>query len=175
MGTPMYLSEEERHAAFKAGWSHTWNEQEQVGYYIGRPHPPFTECRVVQSLAPNAAGDYDDCADGEPGQLLTRGDNLMSGYVGNPQATQKAMGAGGWYTNLGDICFRLRNATDGGHDYYWLSRDSALLIRGGARRRRRNERTRERACGNVPRAARRPRGALGEHTPAQHMRALEWA
>ena len=36
------------------------------------------------------------------------------------------------YTNLGDVCFRLANANDGGYDYYWLSRDSALLIRGGA-------------------------------------------
>ena len=56
----------------------------------------------------------------------------MSGYVGNAGATKKAFGPGGWYTNLGDMCFRLANKGDGGYDYYWLSRDSALLIRGGA-------------------------------------------
>ena len=135
MGTPLTLSEAERLQAFKAGWAHAHNGQEQVGYYIGRPHPPFTECRIVKSVDDGAGGEggFEDCADGEPGQLITRGDNLMGGYVGNEAATRKALGnEGGWYTNLGDVCFRLRNASDGGHDYYWLSRDSALLIRGGA-------------------------------------------
>jgi len=70
-------------------------------------------------------------AEGEPGQLITRGDNLMSGYVGDEKATAKAMKEG-WYTNLGDIVFYLKNAADGGHDFFWCSRDSALLIRGGA-------------------------------------------
>ena len=134
MGTPLTLSEEERLAAFRAGWEHRHNGQEQVGYYIGRPHPPFTECRIVKSLeGVGEEGAFEDCAEGEPGQLITRGDNLMSGYVGNDAATAKALGnAGRWYTNLGDVCFRLRSAADGGFDYYWQSRDSALLIRGGA-------------------------------------------
>ena len=56
----------------------------------------------------------------------------MSGYVGNSSATAKALSPDGWYTNLGDVCFRLRNPADGAYDYYWMSRDSALLIRGGA-------------------------------------------
>ena len=133
MGTPLHLSEGERLAAFKAGWSHAYKGQEQVGYYIGRPHPPHTEARVVRSLAVDSGQDYVDCADGEPGQLITRGANLMSGYVANAAATSKALGGpGGWYTNLGDVCFRLANVIDGAYDYYWLSRDSALLIRGGA-------------------------------------------
>ena len=50
MGTPLYLSEEQRLGAFQAGWAHSWKGQEQVGYYIGRPHPPYTECRLVTSL-----------------------------------------------------------------------------------------------------------------------------
>jgi hypothetical protein len=165
MGTPLYLDEKERLSAFQAGWAHVYNGQPQVGYYIGRPHPPFTECRIVRSLERGAGGEFTDCDDGEPGQLITRGDNLMSGYVGNAPATAKALGADGWYTNLGDVCFRLRSAVrldelferahveharcqgvttpnvracraaalqDGDFDYYWLSRDSALLIRGGA-------------------------------------------
>ena len=44
----------------------------------------------------------------------------------------KALTPGGWYTNLGDVCFRLVSPIDGAFDYYWQSRDSALLIRGGA-------------------------------------------
>ena len=57
----------------------------------------------------------------------------MSGYVGDAAATKKAIHTevGGWYVNLGDVCFALP-AADGAKDYYWLSRDSALLIRGGA-------------------------------------------
>lgn len=39
--------------------------------------------------------------------------------------------AGGWYTNLGDIGFFLRNTQDGGRDFYWVTRTSNLLIRGG--------------------------------------------
>lgn len=36
-------------------------------------------------------------ADGEPGQLITRGANLMSGYVANAAASAKALGGpGGW-------------------------------------------------------------------------------
>ena len=103
-----------------------------MGYYIGRPHPPFTECRIVKSVEPKDAAYLAPCADGEPGQLITRGDNLMSGYVGNDAATAKALTDDGWYTNLGDICFRLKSEADGEYDYYWQSRDSALLIRGGA-------------------------------------------
>jgi len=41
------------------------------------------------------------------------------------------------YVNLGDVCFWLRaeeGTVHGGaiQDIYWVSRDSALLIRGGA-------------------------------------------
>jgi len=132
MGTPTTLSEEERLAAFKAGWAHSHAGQEQVGYYIGRPHPPFTACKVVESIDPKDPKYLVEVPDGAPGQLVTKGDNLMSGYVGNDAATAKALTADGWYTNLGDITFRLKSPTDGGHDHYWLSRDSALLIRGGA-------------------------------------------
>ena len=132
MGTPLSLSEEERLGAFRAGWGHSHEGQGLVGYYVGRPHPPFTEVRVVRSVDLDKPGYMVECDAGEPGQLITRGDNLMTGYVNNPSATAKAVHEGGWYTNLGDIVFALANAADGGTDYYWLSRDSALLIRGGA-------------------------------------------
>ena len=43
----------------------------------------------------------------------------MSGYVGDAEATARAIhaGAGGWYVKLGDVCFTLR-AADGGADFY---------------------------------------------------------
>jgi len=55
----------------------------------------------------------------------------MSYYVGDAEATRGAFREG-WYTGLRDIAFALRNERDGQLDYYWMSRDSALLIRGGA-------------------------------------------
>mmetsp|Transcript_81283 Transcript_81283/g.161624 ORF Transcript_81283/g.161624 Transcript_81283/m.161624 type:complete len:279 (-) Transcript_81283:9-845(-) len=131
MGTPTYHSDAESLVAFKAGWNHFYGGREQVGYYIGRPHAPFTECRVVKSIEKADPGFMVECEVGEPGQLITRGKNLMSGYVGNDAATAKAFSADGWYTNLGDVVFRLKGV-DGADDYYWQSRDSALLIRGGA-------------------------------------------
>ena len=47
-------------------------------------------------------------------------------------ATAKALRDDGWYLNLGDVGFWLGSASDGGRDFYWRARDSALLIRGGA-------------------------------------------
>ncbi|KAJ8603610.1 hypothetical protein CTAYLR_004840 [Chrysophaeum taylorii] len=120
-GTPLAMTPADRLERFRRGWEHSWRGQATVGYYIGRDHAPLTEVRVVRSVE-----SMEDCDDGEPGYLVTRGDNLMSGYVGNPDATAKAFSDDGWYLNLGDVGFRL------GKDLYWYSRDSAMLIRGGA-------------------------------------------
>ncbi len=43
------------------------------------------------------------------------------------------LSGGGWYTGLRDIGFTLKNGKDGELDFYWMSRDSELLIRGGAK------------------------------------------
>lgn len=48
------------------------------------------------------------------------------------QATAKGIHPSGWYVNLGDVCFWLKSEADGQQDLYWVSRESALLIRGGA-------------------------------------------
>jgi len=132
MGTPFDMPEEEKLRVFRRGWSHTWNKEEQPGYYIGRPHPPHTECRIVRSVAPNEEDYFVDCGEGEPGYLITRGGNVMQEYVKDDEATRKVLREGGWYTGLGDICFWLTNETDGERDHYWMSRETALLIRGGA-------------------------------------------
>ena len=101
MGTPLYLSESERLAAFHAGWAHAYRGQEQVGYYIGRPHPPYTECRVVRSLD-KVGGDFIDAEDGEPGQVTprcTRGARAEGGgcsgeraRVGEEERGERALG-----------------------------------------------------------------------------------
>ena len=133
-GTPLSVPAATRLAAFEAGWAHAWNGAKQCGYYVGRAHAPFTEVMVVKSTDAKSADYLAPCAVGEPGQIVTRGRNLMTGYVANDAATADALDAarGGWYTNLGDVGFCLTNAVDGGADLYWLSRDSAMLIRGGA-------------------------------------------
>ena len=64
--------------------------------------------------------------------MITRGGNLMSGYVKDEEATREVMHEDGWYSGLRDICFWLTSDADGERDYYWMTRDSAMLIRGGA-------------------------------------------
>jgi len=130
MGTPITLSEKELMEAFKAGWSHRYKGEETAGYYIGREHFPFTRVKVVKAIDPESNDYFRPCEIGEPGYLITQGANVMSYYVGDDEAT-KAVFREGWYTGLRDIVFTLRNKKDGQLDYYWMSRDSALLIRGG--------------------------------------------
>ena len=117
--------------AFEAGWSHRHKGEEMIGYYIGREHFPFTRVKVVKAIDPESEDYFRPCEIGESGYLITQGANIMSYYVGDAEAT-KAVFREGWYTGLRDIVFTLRNEKDGQLDYYWMSRDSALLIRGGA-------------------------------------------
>jgi acyl-CoA synthetase (AMP-forming)/AMP-acid ligase II len=131
MATPRTLSKNELSKAFEVGWSHRYKGEKTVGYYVGRGHAPFTRVKVVKSVDPESKAYFQPCEAGEPGHLITQGANIMDYYVGNAEAT-KAVFQEGWYTGLGDIAFALRNEEDGQLDYYWLSRDSALLIRGGA-------------------------------------------
>jgi len=125
-GTPT----EEAMRAFRAGWSHRHGGKEATGYYMGREHYPFTRVQVVRSIEPGSAGYLEPCDPGEPGYFVTQGGNLMTGYVSDPEATE-AVFREGWYTGLRDIVFALEGA-DGNLNYYWMSRDSELLIRGGA-------------------------------------------
>lgn len=131
MATPTATAQDELLSAFEAGWAHRYQDENKAGYYIGREHSPFTRVRVVRSTSPESNGYMRKCDIGEPGYLVTQGPNIMSGYVGDPKATE-AVFQKGWYTGLRDIGFSLRNEKDGKLDYYWMSRDSELLIRGGA-------------------------------------------
>ncbi len=131
MATPREMSKNDLTEAFEAGWSHGYKGEKTIGYYIGREHFPFTRVKVVKSIDPESKAYFQPCETGEPGYLITQGPNIMNYYVGDPEAT-KAVFREGWYTGLRDIAFALRNEKDGQLDYYWMSRDSTLLIRGGA-------------------------------------------
>jgi acyl-CoA synthetase (AMP-forming)/AMP-acid ligase II len=131
MATPRTLSPEHLMKVYEAGWSHCYNGAKTPGYYIGREHFPFTRVKAVKSVEPGSKSYLQPCENGEPGYLITQGANIMSHYVGDPEATKEVL-ASGWYTGLKDIAFALKNDEDGGLDYYWMSRDSEFLIRGGA-------------------------------------------
>jgi len=131
VGTPLTHSPEEKLAVFKAGWDHSYNDQPQTGYYIGRDHRPHTEAKIVKSVVRDNEDYMVECATGEPGLLICKGDNVFTRYVANPEATTKAM-RDDWYVAFGDVCFALKDADGVSDNIYWQSRDSAMLIRGGS-------------------------------------------
>ncbi len=128
--TPTWMTEEETEAAFEAGWRHERRGEKIAGYYIGRDHFPFTRLNLVRQIDPGKPDFMEPCETGEPGYLITQGANIMSGYAGRGDITAEVF-RDGWYTGLRDIGFALRGK-DGRPDFYWVTRDSALLIRGGA-------------------------------------------
>lgn len=123
-GTPLSMSEDERLEAFKRGWAHRFKDEAKPGYYIGTDHRPWTSVRVVKSVDSASEKYLVDCEEGEPGFFITRGANLMTAYVGNNNSSP--FSDDGWYLKLGDVGFALDK------NLYWQSRDSAMLIRGGA-------------------------------------------
>jgi acyl-CoA synthetase (AMP-forming)/AMP-acid ligase II len=131
LGIPRTQSEEARLESFRRGWIHRVNGEPMPGYYIGRPHTPYTEVRIVKGIERGAEGYLEDLAPGLPGYLITRGSNVMTGYADNPSATCEVFD-NDWYLGLKDICFTLENICDRRLDYYWMSRDSSLLIKGGS-------------------------------------------
>jgi long-chain acyl-CoA synthetase len=79
---------------------------------IGQPLA-LTECRIVD-------GNGDDVAQGEPGELIMRGPQFMTGYWKNPQATADVM-RDGWYYS-GDIV-----RADADNFYYVLDRSKEMI------------------------------------------------
>ncbi|MFC1907932.1 AMP-binding protein [Chloroflexota bacterium] len=131
IATPKTMPKNQLMRTFQVGWSHRYKGKDTPGYYIGREHFPFTRVKVVKAIDPKSKGYFQPCEIGEPGYLITQGANIMNYYIGDDEAT-KAVFREGWYTGLRDIVFALKNKRDGDLDYYWISRDSELLIRGGA-------------------------------------------
>lgn len=131
IGIPRHLSDECKFETFHRGWKHVIDGEPMPGYYIGRPHPPYTEAQIVQSLDRCHEHYMKQCSIGQPGYLVTRGRNVMTGYVNKPEETGNVF-VDDWYTGLYDICFALQNSHDGELDYYWVGREQELMIRGGA-------------------------------------------
>jgi fatty-acyl-CoA synthase len=85
---------------------------------VGRPLPGV-EVRLVRP------GTLNDVPAGEPGELLTRGHNVMKGYYNKPGETAAAIALEGWL-HTGDLG---RRTADG---YYRITgRIKDMIIRGG--------------------------------------------
>jgi len=74
------------------------------------------EARIVDDLG-------EDCAVGEPGEILIRGKNVMSGYWNNPEATESNL-VDGWFRS-GDI-----GTIDGSGCYHFVDRKKDVIISG---------------------------------------------
>ncbi len=68
--------------------------------------------------------DDNEVADGTPGEIVLRGENIFKGYFKNPEATARAF-RGGWF-HTGDVGYR-----DGDGFFYIVDRKSDMIIRGG--------------------------------------------
>ena len=70
--------------------------------------------------------DDDDNAvpDGELGEIVLRGENILKGYFKNPEATERAF-RGGWF-HTGDVGYRDKDGF-----YYIVDRKTDMIIRGG--------------------------------------------
>ena len=131
LGIPAHINASEISQAFKRGWEHIENASKAVGYYIGRPHGTLTQAKVVQSVDVTQPNFMADCSAGESGYLVVKTKAAMTDYVADA-AAGKAAFVDGWYIGLGDIAFYLESLVDTEADFYWLSRSSGLMIRGGA-------------------------------------------
>ena len=84
---------------------------------VGRP-VPFLEMRLVDAA-------LEDVGDDEPGELLLRGPQVFSGYLGAPDKTSEVMTADGWL-RTGDLARRSRSGV------YWIcGRRKEMFISGG--------------------------------------------
>jgi long-chain acyl-CoA synthetase len=79
--------------------------------------PIGNEMRIVDD-------DDKEVADGQLGEIVLRGENILKGYYKNPEATQTAF-RNGWF-HTGDVGYR-----DPDGFYYIVDRKSDMIIRGG--------------------------------------------
>jgi fatty-acyl-CoA synthase len=100
--------------------------------FVGRPDAPMAERKRVGGplvAAEQEAKVVDPetgerVAEGETGELCLRGYNVMTAYLGKPEATAEAIDEGGWL-HTGDLCSREGELLE------WHSRlDDALRVRG---------------------------------------------
>ena len=65
-----------------------------------------------------------EVADGELGEIVLRGENILKGYFKNPEATERAF-RGGWF-HTGDVGYRDKDGF-----FYIVDRKTDMIIRGG--------------------------------------------
>jgi long-chain acyl-CoA synthetase len=68
--------------------------------------------------------DDNEVADGELGEIVLRGENILKGYFKNPEATAQAF-RGGWF-HTGDVGYRDKEGF-----FFIVDRKSDMIIRGG--------------------------------------------
>jgi long-chain acyl-CoA synthetase len=68
--------------------------------------------------------DDNEVADGELGEIVLRGENILKGYFKNPEATERAF-RGGWF-HTGDVGYRDRDGF-----FFIVDRKTDMIIRGG--------------------------------------------
>lgn len=68
--------------------------------------------------------DDNEVPDGELGEIVLRGENILKGYFKNPEATERAF-RGGWF-HTGDVGYRDQDGF-----FYIVDRKSDMIIRGG--------------------------------------------
>lgn len=98
------------------------NGEARVGS-IGLPLPN-TEVQIV-SLEPDANGDYQPLPQGQEGELLARGPQVMKGYWNRPDETVKTINRQGWL-HTGDIA----KMDEDGY-FYIVDRKKDLIIASG--------------------------------------------
>lgn len=90
---------------------------------VGLPLPS-TEIAIV-SLEPNEDGTYSPVGQGEEGELVARGPQIMKGYWNRPDETAKTIDSDGWL-HTGDIA----KMDDDGY-FYIVDRKKDLIIASG--------------------------------------------
>lgn len=85
---------------------------------VGRAFPGV-ECKIVDPET------YEELPDGQAGEFVARGYNIMKGYYKMPEATAQAIDKDGWL-HSGDLCTR-----DSEGYYKVVGRIKDMIIRGG--------------------------------------------
>jgi len=84
---------------------------------VGRP-APGVELRICDD-------DWNDVASGTVGEVVVRSDEIMSGYLGQPEETARSMHPDGWF-RAGDLAYR-----DEEGFIYLVDRKKDMIVRGG--------------------------------------------
>eukprot|EP00920_Eleutheroschizon_duboscqi_P037977 GHVT01090883.1.p1 GENE.GHVT01090883.1~~GHVT01090883.1.p1 ORF type:complete len:514 (-),score=89.66 GHVT01090883.1:3854-5395(-) len=127
LGTPPSMSALEWKSLASAQWQS--EDPSKVGFWIGRQHAPHIQSKVVRSVLPDDENFMVECLEREPGYFVCQGPQLFAGYVAADRP--HPFSPDGWYLGLGDWGFFSSHA-DGTRDFYYQSRSSGLLIKGGA-------------------------------------------